>query len=97
MGMILFIVSEVMFFSRFSGIFSSSLAPVFNIGSVWPPSGIEAISPWGLPLLNTIISLSSGASVTWAHHAIVAGSKKGALYGLAVTTTFAVIFTCLYR
>ncbi|CAM9338969.1 unnamed protein product [Ascophyllum nodosum] len=96
MGMILFIVSEVMFFFAFFwAFFTSSLAPVFNIGGVWPPSGIEAISPWGLPLLNTIILLSSGASVTWAHHAIVAGSKKEALYGLAVTTIFAVIFTCL--
>ena len=80
MGMILFIVSEVMFFFAFFwAFFTSSLSPVFNIGGVWPPAGIEAISPWGLPLLNTIILLSSGASVTWAHHAIVGGFKKEAL------------------
>ena len=95
MGMILFIVSEVMFFFAFFwAFFTSSLAPVFNIGGVWPPAGIEAISPWGLPLLNTIILLSSGASVTWAHHAIVGGFKNEALQGLAVTILFAVVFTC---
>ena len=48
-----------------------------------------------MPLLNTIILLSSGASVTWAHHAVVAGSKEKALYDLAVTTILAVISTCL--
>nr|YP_009340739.1 cytochrome c oxidase subunit III [Sargassum natans]APR74042.1 cytochrome c oxidase subunit III [Sargassum natans] len=96
MGMVLFIVSEVMFFFAFFwAFFTSSLSPVFNIGGVWPPAGIEAISPWGLPLLNTIILLSSGASVTWAHHAIVGGFKKEALLGLVITIIFAVIFTGL--
>nr|QWK44804.1 cytochrome oxidase subunit III [Postelsia palmaeformis] len=94
MGMILFIVSEIMFFFAFFwAFFTSSISPVFNIGGVWPPVGIEAISPWGLPFLNTILLLSSGASVTWAHHAIVAGLKKEALQGLGITLAFAVAFT----
>nr|YP_009115002.1 cytochrome oxidase subunit III [Saccharina latissima]AIZ58362.1 cytochrome oxidase subunit III [Saccharina latissima] len=94
MGMILFIVSEIMFFFAFFwAFFTSSISPVFNIGGVWPPAGIEAISPWGLPFLNTILLLSSGASVTWAHHAIVAGFKKEALQGLGVTLAFAIAFT----
>nr|YP_011008405.1 cytochrome oxidase subunit III [Syringoderma abyssicola]WBP70376.1 cytochrome oxidase subunit III [Syringoderma abyssicola] len=94
MGMILFIVSEVMFFFAFFwAFFTSSLSPVFNIGGVWPPVGIEVISPWGLPLLNTVLLLSSGASVTWAHHAIVGGSKSEAEDALYLTLVFAVNFT----
>lgn len=94
MGMVLFIVSEIMFFFAFFwAFFTSSISPVFNIGGVWPPVGIDAISPWGLPFLNTILLLSSGASVTWAHHAIVAGFKKEALQGLGITLGFAIAFT----
>lgn len=94
LGMILFIVSEVMFFFAFFwAFFTSSLAPVFNIGGVWPPAGLEVISPWGLPLLNTLLLLSSGATVTWAHHAIVGGLKYESQAALYVTITFAIYFT----
>ena len=59
-GMILFIVSEIMFFFGFFwAFFHSALAPIPDIGSSWPPVGIETISAWGVPLLNTIILLSS--------------------------------------
>ena len=75
--MILFIVSEVMFFFAFFwAFFHSSLSPTFDIGGVWPPEGIEVLNPWEVPLLNTVLLLSSGATVTWAHHAIVARVKK---------------------
>jgi cytochrome c oxidase subunit 3 len=93
-GMILFIVSEVMFFFAFFwAFFHSSLAPTVEIGAVWPPKGIDVINPWEIPFLNTIILLSSGASVTWAHHAILAGYRQQALYALAVTIVLAFIFT----
>nr|YP_011008334.1 cytochrome oxidase subunit III [Scytothamnus australis]WBP70305.1 cytochrome oxidase subunit III [Scytothamnus australis] len=96
MGMILFIVSEVMFFFAFFwAFFTSSISPVFNIGGVWPPVGIEAISPWGLPFLNTVLLLSSGASVTWAHHAIVGGFREEALHGLLATLGLAIAFTAM--
>jgi len=52
------------------------------LGGVWPPEGLETLSPWGIPLLNTVLLLTSGATVTWAHHAIVAGSKQNAQLGL---------------
>lgn len=95
-GIILFIVSEAMlFFAFFWAFFWASLAPVPEIGSVWPPKGIETLSAWEVPFLNTVILLSSGASVTWAHHAIIAGYRKEAIISLTITVALAIVFTCL--
>jgi cytochrome c oxidase subunit 3 len=95
-GMILFIVSEIMFFFAFFwAFFHSSLAPSIEIGSMWPPKGISVLNPWDIPFLNTIILLSSGASVTWAHHAILAGQRMQGMYSLAVTIFLASVFTSL--
>jgi cytochrome c oxidase subunit 3 len=55
--------------------------------------GIEAINPFELPLLNTVILLSSGVTVTYAHHSLIQGNRKGALYGLVATVLLAIIFT----
>ena len=75
LGMILFIVSEVMFFFAFFwAFFHSSLAPVHNIGGVWPPQAIDPIPYLGVPLTNTFFLLTSGAAVTWSHHALIAVS-----------------------
>jgi cytochrome c oxidase subunit 3 len=96
MGMILFILSEVMFFFGFFwAFFHSALAPTPEIGSVWPPQGIDVINAWGIPLLNTVILLTSGATITWAHHAIVAGNRRNAITGFVLTLTLAVFFTML--
>jgi cytochrome c oxidase subunit 3 len=96
MGVLLFIVSEVMFFFGFFwAFFHSSFNPSVEIGGVWPPAYMAILDPWKVPLLNTFILLSSGASVTWAHHAIVWGSKSQATLALAVTIGLAVIFTGL--
>src|SRR6185369_421717 len=75
-GMILFIASEVMFFlAWFWAFFDSSLFPshVEAVGHQWPPKGIEVLNPWGFPLLNTLILLCSGTTVTYAHHALIHG------------------------
>jgi cytochrome c oxidase subunit 3 len=94
LGMLLFIASEVMFFLAFFwAFFHSSLAPTVEIGAVWPPKGIQVIDPWNIPFLNTVILLSSGAAVTWAHHAIVAGYRQQAIVGLTMTLLLAAIFT----
>jgi cytochrome c oxidase subunit 3 len=96
MGMLLFISSEVMFFfSFFWAFFHSSLAPTIEIGSIWPPLGIQSLSPWEVPLLNTIILLTSGVTVTWAHHAIVAGQRTQAINALISTVSLGIIFTAL--
>ena len=95
-GMILFIVSEVMFFVAFFwAFFHSSLAPTVEIGAIWPPKGIQPLNPWEIPFLNTVILLSSGAAVTWAHHAILAGYRQQAIMGLIFTLFLAVTFTAL--
>ena len=94
MGVILFIVSEALFFlAIFWAFFHSALSPTVELGAQWPPMGIEAVNPFELPLLNTVILLSSGASVTYAHHALIQGNRSGALYGLIATVILAIIFT----
>ena len=93
-GMLLFIISEIMFFFAFFwAFFHSSLSPTITIGNVFPPKGIDVLNPWEIPFLNTVILLSSGATTTWAHHAIVVGSRKDAINALVVTLILAVTFT----
>nr|AAG23662.1 cytochrome c oxidase subunit 3 [Thraustochytrium aureum] len=95
-GIILFIVSEIIFFFAFFwAFFWASLAPVPEIGSIWPPQGIHTLSAWEIPFLNTAILLTSGASVTFAHHAIIVGSKRKASIALIITVILALIFTAL--
>jgi cytochrome c oxidase subunit 3 len=57
--------------------------------------GIEGVNPFELPLLNTIILLSSGVSITYAHHSLIQGNRKGALYGTVATIILALVFTTL--
>lgn len=95
-GMILFIVSEIMFFFAFFwGFFASSLSPNVEIGGIWPPPGIAVLNPWEIPLLNTVILLLSGATCTMAHHGIIAGDRKNSLIGLSLTIFLGIIFTGL--
>lgn len=96
LGMLLFIVSELMFFFAFFwAFFHSSINPSYTIGGVWPPVYLQILNPWKIPLLNTILLLTSGATVTWAHHSIVWGSKQNALKALVYTIFLAVVFTAL--
>lgn len=96
LGVALFIVSEVFaFLSVFWSYLHSSLAPTIEIGSSWPPLGITPLDPFAIPLLNTILLLSSGAFITWAHHALIEGDRKGAIQGTLLTILFAVLFTAL--
>ena len=95
-GMILFIASEVMFFlAWFWAFFDSALFPQAAIGGHWPPKGIEVLNPWGFPLLNTMILLCSGTTVTWAHHALIHGDRKGLKLGLLLTILLGLMFTSI--
>lgn len=94
LGMILFIISEVMFFfSFFWTFFHSSLAPTVQIGSIWPPLEISVLKTFKVPALNTLILISSGAAVTWVHYAIIAQKRSQVIQGFIVTLFFALLFT----
>lgn len=96
LGVALFIVSEGLFFlAIFWAFFHSALSPTVELGAQWPPKGIEAVNPFELPLLNTVILLSSGVTVTYAHHSLIQGNRSGALYGLVYTVLLAIVFTAL--
>jgi cytochrome c oxidase subunit 3 len=103
-GMILFIFSEVMFFvAWFWAFFNSSLFPADPVQfmrtelfqGVWPPKGIEVLNPWKLPLLNTVILLSSGATLTWAHHGLLHNDRDVLKKGLIATIALGALFTCI--
>jgi cytochrome c oxidase subunit 3 len=103
-GMILFIASEVMFFvAWFWAYFNVALFPGDAqqflrhelIGGVWPPKTIETFDPWHLPLLNTLILLTSGTTVTWAHHALLEGDREAVKKGLWLTVILGALFTCV--
>jgi len=94
MGVALFIVSEALFFlAIFWAYFHSALSPTVELGAQWPPMGIEAINAFELPLLNTVLLLASGVTITYAHHCLIQGNRNGALYGAMFTIVLALIFT----
>jgi len=96
LGFALFIVSEVMaFMSVFWGFFHASLSPDVFLGSTWPPLGIDALDPFAIPLLNTLLLLSSGAFITYSHHALINGNRSGAILGCFITIVLAILFTGL--
>jgi cytochrome c oxidase subunit 3 len=109
-GMILFIASEVMFFlAWFWAFFSSALFPApvewvdgatqvisdATVAATWPMKGIEVLNPFGFPLLNTLILLCSGTTVTWAHHALIHGDREGLKRGLWCTILLGLLFTSI--
>ena len=103
-GMALFIASEVMFFAAFFwAYFDVSLfyneaahySRVQSSGGVWPPKGLTVFNPWGVPFLNTLVLLTSGVTVTWAHHELREGNRTAFLQGLGLTILLGICFTAL--
>ena len=68
-------------------------------GGHWPPEASEnfkhTFNPWGLPLVNTLVLLLSGVTVTWAHHALLEGKRNQLVYGLICTVVLGALFTVL--
>src|SRR5437899_8353941 len=102
--MILFIASAVIcFVASFWAFFNAALFPGAPVhatrealfGGVWPPKDIETFDPWHLPLLNTLLLLTSGTTVTWAHHALLENDRQGLKYGLILTILLGAAFTCV--
>lgn len=95
-GIILFILSEVLFFvSFFWAFFHSSLSPAIELGASWPPAGIISFNPFQIPLLNTAILLASGVTVTWAHHRLMEGNHSQTTQGLFFTVLLGIYFSIL--
>nr|YP_009695379.1 cytochrome c oxidase subunit 3 [Curtos bilineatus]QEJ81609.1 cytochrome c oxidase subunit 3 [Curtos bilineatus] len=95
-GMILFITSEILFFmSFFWSFFHSSLSPSIEIDMMWPPKSIIPFNPIQIPLLNTIILISSGITVTWAHHSLMENNFKQSIYSLSLTIILGTYFSML--
>jgi cytochrome c oxidase subunit 3 len=107
-GMILFIASEVMFFVAWFWVFfeltifhehrAHWIVPTWDEATTaawanWPPPHVETFEPFHLPLMNTLILLLSGTTVTWAHHALQTGDRRGATWGLVLTVALGVLFT----
>nr|AWV83749.1 cytochrome oxidase subunit III [Okanagana bella] len=96
MGMMLFIVSEVFFFiSFFWSFFHSSLSPVMEIGMMWPPVGVKPFNPMQIPLLNTMMLLCSGITITWSHHCLMEKNHSECLIGMIITIILGLYFTML--
>jgi len=107
-GMILFIASEVMFFVAWFWMFfelaidhgqrADWIVPTWDAATTaawanWPPPHVETFDPFHLPLMNTLILLLSGTTVTWAHHALQSGDRNGARNGLILTVLLGVLFS----
>lgn len=94
MGVALFIISEALFFlAIFWAYFHSALSPTVELGGSWPPLGIEAINAFELPLLNTVLLLASGVTITYGHHCLIQGNRNATLIGGIFTILLASVFT----
>lgn len=96
LGILLFIISELFFFlSFFWAYFHSSLAPSIEIGQFWPPKGIKVFNPLDIPLINTIILISSGLTITWSHHSLLNKNLFERKKRLLLTIILGIYFTIL--
>lgn len=111
MGMTWFIFSEVMFFAIFFGALfyirmysvpwlaqTHILWPSFQ--DVWPTSGpagppFTPMHAWGIPAINTLILLTSGATVTWAHWGLLKENRAQLIVGLILTVALGISFLTL--
>ena len=95
-GIILFIITEViLFISIFWALYHSNLSPTLSIGCIWPPIGIIIINAITIPLLNSIILLSSSISITTAHYSMIARIRLYTINYIIITIFKAIYFIIL--
>lgn len=95
-GILFFILSEVFFFiSFFWSFYDAALVPCVELGMIWPPKGIIPLSVYSVPLLNTIILLSRGITVTWAHHRLINNFFNKTVFSLGLTVALGVYFLAM--
>lgn len=96
LGIVIFIISEIFFFVRFFwAFFHRRLAPQIEIGIVWPPTGIISFNPINIPILNTIILLRSGVTITWAHNALIIKNYTKINKAIILTVILGLYFSIL--
>ncbi|MEE2746467.1 MAG: cytochrome c oxidase subunit 3 [Pseudomonadota bacterium] len=92
-GMLLFIASEVMFFFAFFWAYFHSSLPILNlVAGPWPNSGVEALGAAGIPMLNTLLLLTSSLTVTIAHHALLDNEREKVILWTGITVVLGVVF-----
>jgi len=96
LGFLLLIASELIFFIGFFWAYlHSSLAPCVELGCLWPPLGVVPLSPYHLPLLNTVVLLTSAATLTWCHCALRSSDFLTSSFQLLITIELGSLFTCI--
>ncbi|UAT43019.1 cytochrome c oxidase subunit 3 [Anaplasmataceae bacterium AB001_6] len=101
-GMILFIITEIVFFGSYFASFFTAWINTYIIEdfwniivSSWPPEGIKTVDPLEIPFINTCILLLSGCSVSWAHYALLNKDNTNLVNALFITIMLGLIFIFL--
>lgn len=94
LGMVLFIVSEAVFFVGLLWAFlHAALMPTVSIGMAWPPVGVVPVDWTRRPSLNTVLLAASYFSANAAKHAMDNGQKQTCAFHLMLTIGLGVLFT----
>ncbi|KAA5606109.1 cytochrome c oxidase subunit 3 [Roseospira marina] len=94
-GMGLFIVSEIMFFVAFFWSYFHNAFLFSPVVKSWPPAGTEVFSPWGLPLANTLILVSSGFVLMWGRGGLHRANQGRVVKGIAIAAGLGALFLVL--
>nr|AJD22699.1 cytochrome c oxidase subunit III [Colletes gigas]QLI42500.1 cytochrome c oxidase subunit III [Colletes gigas] len=95
-NMILFIISELFFFiSLFWTYFHSCISPNIEIGNMWPPKNIMMFNPYDIPLLNSVILISSGFVITWSHNLLLNNKLFYSKISLLITIILGIYFSMM--